>query len=86
MFDSYLIKSSNFSDISTSNFIVANVFDNLNCSILVFIESPTLPGILSFLLMILSTSPYLLMRRDAVYFPTPGTPVILSDLSPKRAK
>ena len=82
----YFTKSSNFSGISTSSFIVANIFDSFNCSILDFIKPPTLPGISSFLLIILSTSPYLLINRDAVFFPTPGTPGILSDLSPCSAK
>ena len=69
--------------IGTSVIIVASFFENIACSLYVVKFSLNfLPLISSILLNTPSTDPYVWISLNAVFSPIPGTPGILSDLSP----
>ena len=86
LFHSSTLKSSNVSEIGTCKFIVPNVFDINANSLLFTIFSLCFPfkssSPFSIFLYKFSIEPYLWINDKAVFSPTPGTPGILSEVSP----
>ena len=64
--------------------MVASDFESVAISLLALTFSPSLPLILSAFSRTPSTEPYSLRRAIPFFSPIPGTPGILSDLSPMR--
>ena len=82
---SLLLISSRLISTGTSVIIVANFFENIACSLLFSKFSFSLfPLISSIFCKTVSILPYVFISLKAVFSPTPGTPGILSDLSPIR--
>ena len=77
--------SSRVTSTGTSVFMVASLYDIRNCSMLFSNDSFCLPFSCEIFLIIFSMSPYFAIRLAAVFWPTPGTPGILSMLSPHNA-
>ena len=86
IFGQQTVKSSSLNSIGTSRRIVVSTFAKRKRSSLARMLAPVLPPILSALAMIFSTSPHACTILQAPFSPTPGTPGMLSEESPHRAK